>query len=219
MVPFSARSSVLGVLALPLLVGCASMPEPVAVRTGEPLEVRERSGVSHVKVKEKTGEIRHRDSRGRSTGTSTIYSDRIKAVRWHEWSLHQGDTEVSENDFYRLANDAAAEEEVRSHHASGVFQNRLGFGMFLGGLGAAGAGYYFTTKEPEEGGSEIPAYVMIGGAVVSCIGMYLIANGASKTADKRVLPQERAEAAAERYNRTLPDSAGAAAPDDEASAR
>ncbi len=210
------RPALLAVM-LPL-IGCASMPEPVAVRTGEPLEVREKSGVSHVRVKEKTGEIRHRDSRGRAGGTSTIYSDRIKAVRWHEWAGYQGDTPVSDDDLYRLANDAAAEEEVRSHRSSGVFQSRLGLGMVVGGLGAAGAGYYFASKEPEEGGSAIPAYVMIGGAVLSSIGMYLMVNGVSKTKETHPLPQDRAESAVDRYNRTL-RSGGGRAPEDEAAAR
>lgn len=179
------------------------MPEPVAVRTGEPLEVREKSGSYNVKVKEKTGEIRHRDSHGRSAGTSTIYSDRIKRVHWHEWAGYQGNTQVSDDDLYRLANDAAAEKEVREKRESGVFWNRVGYGMLLGGLAAAGTGLYFNSQQTEGSSQSWPMYTLIGGAILGSLGMSVIYAGSRKVEEKHPLPQERAEAAVEKYNASL----------------
>ncbi len=194
---------VLSLASLPL-AGCASLPEPVAARTGEPLSIQEQSGVSHVKVKEKVGEVRHTDSHGRTTGRSTVYADRIKTVHWHEWAPYQGSQKISDDDLYRLANDAAAEEEVRQKRQSGVTMNRIGIGGLLLGAAGVGTGLYLNSRETGDAESTTPGtYVLIGSAVVGSIGLTLISMGMGRTKEEHPLPQERAEAAAERYNRSL----------------
>jgi hypothetical protein len=203
------RSTITGGLTLILLAvtatttGCASLPEPQLAPNGEPLATEGRTRTYSYTVKERVGEVHHRDSRG-NTSRSTVYADKKKIGHSYEWSSYQGDNKISDDDLYHIANDQAAEQEVRDYRSTGVLMNRIGLGVTAAGIIALATGILIYSQQREDADRTLPSALGIGGGLSLSAGMYLIYSGLSKTKEKHPLPQERADAAADRYNATLP---------------
>jgi hypothetical protein len=202
------NSAVILLVLTATATGCASLPSPTGVTAnGEPLSVQESTHSYTYRTKERVGEAVHRDSHGHRTGSSTIYVDRRHTGTYTEWSGYQGDAPVSDDDFFRLAKDQAAVDEIKSSRESGITLNRIGWGATLGGIGATGAGIALalTNRSEEKGLFDNPLAVGLsfGGAALWALGMYLVGAGTAKAEAKHPLEQKRAEEAAERYNKSL----------------
>ncbi len=196
-------------LALPLMA-CASLPQPIAERSGEPLSVRERTQTATVNERVKVGEVEHKSSNGQTYAKSEVYANQSREVRYQVWNGFQGQERLTDDDFYRIANDKSAEEEVKRSRENGITMNRIGLGVLAAGIAGVVAGIAINASQS---GSETPSmtglYITSGAGVVAGVGAILTYVGLAKTKAEHPLQQERAETAAVRYNRTLGDTPGA----------
>lgn len=201
-------ASAMLLLALPL-VGCASVPRPVAAPTGEPLSVREHTETGYVTEKVKVGEVEHKGTNGQTYGKSEIYQNQTRSFEYQVWGGYQGDVKVSDDDFYRISNDQKAIQDVQDKREGGVVMNRVGLGLLA--LGAAGVvgGYAINSSwEPDANnpGATAPKtglYIVTGGLITAAVGGILTWVGLSKAHSEHPLTQDRAQAAAANYNRTI----------------
>lgn len=188
--------------------GCASLPEPQVAPTGEPLNVDSETKTYTYTTKEKVGEIRHRDSHGRSAGTSTVYADKKRTGSYTVWGTYQGETKISDDDFFRIARDEAASKEIRESRERGVLKNRIGWAVLAAGMAAAGTGLGLLQGAKDGDNTNVQQGLLYGGIVGFSIGTWLIYDGKSQASAEHPLSQERAERAAENYNQTLPVGSG-----------
>jgi hypothetical protein len=183
--------------------GCASLPEPQAVATGEPLEVRSKTETYTYNVKKKIGEVEHKDSRGRNAGKSTLYANQKRVGHYEVWGAYQGDAKISDDDLYRIAKDETAAREATESRSRGVLMNHIGLGLAAAGIAAVAGGLALYSQQKEGADSTLSSGLVLGGGAGFCIGSYLIYGGLSKANAEHPLGQERAQQAAERYNSGL----------------
>jgi len=188
------------------LGGCASLPKPVAERTGEPLSVREKTQTALVTEKVKVGEVEHKDSSGRTVATSQVYANQTRQVEYQTWSAYQGDQAISDDDLYRIANDKAAEEEVKSSRETGVTLQYVGLAVLAAGLGGVVGGYVLNANQNPESPSPAGLYLISGSGLVATGGALLTYFGMRKTNAEHPLAQSRANSAAIKYNNVLGSS-------------
>lgn len=201
----STLSSTFAVGALLLLgTGCASLPEPQVAPTGEPLSIDEQTKSYRYTVKEKVGSVSYRDSRGYQSKAS-VYADRAKVGHYQVWSSYQGNTKISDDDLFAIARDQAGADELKSSRENGVLMNRIGIGLAIVGILAAGTGVYFNSQRSEGDSGTLPLGLIIGGATGFGLGTYLTYAGKRQANAQHPLPQERAQQAADRYNASLTD--------------
>jgi hypothetical protein len=180
--------------------GCASIPAPKAQPNGEPLSVREKTQTYTYQTQEKIGEVQHRTSNGQNLGTSAVYANRTHVGSYTVWSGFQGDAPVSDDDFYRIAKDKKAAEEIKDSRESGVLMNRIGLGILAGGLISVAGGFALRSDNPD---NKIPSYLAYGGMLLVPVGGILAYMGVGKASNPHPLEQERAESAANAYNAGL----------------
>lgn len=191
-------------LLLGLASGCASLPEPVASPNGQPLSIREHTETGSYTVKEKVGEVEHKDENGRSIGKSDVYQNKTKTYQYQVWNSYQGDDKISDDDLYRIAKDEKAEREVKDSRETGVLLNRLGLGGIVLGVVAAGAGYALMSQTKSgETASPAASGLMYGGLITVSAGGLLTWLGLAKAHGEHPLEQSRAEQAARNYNKEL----------------
>lgn len=191
-------------LLLGLASGCASLPEPVAAPNGQPLSVREHTETGSYTVKEKVGEVEHKDESGRNIGKSDVYQNKTKTFQYQVWNSYQGDDKISDDDLYRIAKDEKAEREVKDSRENGVLLNRLGIGGFILGAVAAGAGYALMSQtESGQSPSPVASGLLYGGLITVSAGGILTYLGLAKAKSEHPLEQNRAEQAARNYNKEL----------------
>jgi hypothetical protein len=189
----------LAVLSLAFF-GCASIPEPKAQPNGEPLSVREKTHQYTYQTQEKIGEVQHHAANGQNLGTSAVYANRTHVGSYTVWSGFQGDAPVSDDDFYRIAKDKKATEEIKDTRESGVLMNRIGLGILAAGLVSVAGGFALRSDNPD---NKLPTYLTYGGAILVPVGGILTYIGIAKAGNPHPLEQERAEAAAQSYNAGL----------------
>jgi hypothetical protein len=197
-------SRLVGLALVLFATGCASLPEPQPIATGEPLSVREQTKTYTYTAKEKVGTVDHRDANGNTVGSSTVYADKKKVGEYTVWGSYQGDTRISDDELFAIAKDDDASREVRSSRERGVWMSRIGIGMAVVGALALGAGLYRFNTQKEGEDSPLTTGLMLGGGAGLSIGSVLSYFGSDKVKAEHPLEQSRAEAAADRYNRTLP---------------
>jgi hypothetical protein len=202
---FSRRlaASALTIVFAVQLGGCASLPHPVAERTGEPLSVREKTETALVTEKVKVGEVEHKDSSGRTVATSQVYANQTRQVQYQTWSAYQGEQTISDDDLYRIANDKAAEDEVKSSRENGVTMEYIGLAILAVGVGGVVGGYVLNANQNPESPSPAGLYLISGSGLVAAGGGLLTYLGARKVKAEHPLDQSRAQNAAIRYNHVL----------------
>jgi hypothetical protein len=200
-------------LALVGASACASMPRTGMPATGEPLSVHTGTVEQHHTVKEKVGEVEHKTSDGKVVGTSEVYADRDVTTYRDVWYGMQGSTKIDDEDFFRIAGDKEAADEVRSYRETGVTMNRIGLVAIIVGAAAMAGGYYFTTQATtiEADGTvtnnsigNLALPFLIGGGVAVTTGGTLTWLGARRTgADVHPVDDvPRAVRDAQKYNRS-----------------
>lgn len=191
--------------------GCASLPEPRATPNGQPLEIREHTEQRQYTVKQKVGEVEHKDSHGKSIGKSTVYANRTQTARYQVWNAYQGDTQILDDDLYRIAKDEAADREVRESRESGVLMNRIGLGVLAVGILAAGSGIALRSQLKEGESTTLPQVLLYAGIGSASLGAFLTWTGLSKANSEHPLDQDRAARAADVYNSGLSSGRSASA--------
>lgn len=199
----SRTNALVAALALPL-VACASLPPPVATPTGEPLAVREETKTAVVTERVKVGEVEHKTNTGETYAKSEVYQDRQRNVQYQVWRSYQGSSPISDDDLYRIAKDKQAEDEATKSRENGVLMNRVGLGLLAAGIAGVVGGYAASQSSSGDGTGMAPGmYVAYGSSVVAGAGGLLTWLGLSKANAEHPLEQDRARAAADRYNRAL----------------
>lgn len=216
--PIPSRSAM--VAAAPLLAGlglfmggCIHMPVTGAKRTGEPLLVdvntQERSYVGQQRV----GEVVNRDAQGRVVGTSEVYEDKVFKYNVTRWQLFQGNNKIDDQDFFRIAGDDQAADQVAAIRASGLTVNRVGIALLSVGVAALVGGAVMSATVKDDATAEPapwPRYLAGAGLITGLVGGGMMWWGASTVAREHpVNDPRRAKRDADKYNATL--STGAAA--------
>ena len=181
-----------------VLTGCL-MPKsgPAAnsvVATGEALAVVDDVKVWTTTSKEKVGEAQYTDENCRSIGKAELYEDRTHVHTMKVWYPVQGQQQLADEDFFRIAGDQQAADETLSMRANGRKWRRRGI-YTLGGSVVALVGSYFV---PNVG---VRTGLMIGGLVGVSAGYYMTYWGASQmNPEAHAVDRSVAERAAQTYN-------------------
>jgi hypothetical protein len=197
----SLITSTFAILAV-ATTGCASIPEAKTQANGEPLSVREKTENYTYQTQEKVGEVEHRTASGQKIGTSSVYVNQTHVGSYQVWSGYQGNAAVSDDDFYRIAKDKKADDEVKSERESGVTLNRVGLGILAAGIASVAGGWALRSSDPNASNT-LSTIGVYGGGLLVPVGGVLAYLGLGKASSVHPLSQERAEAAASRYNKVL----------------
>jgi hypothetical protein len=177
-----------------LAASCATFPVTGVPATGQPLGIHYESSTHGYMTTEKVGEVQYRGAAGENLGTAGIYQD--KAVVYHrlDWVPIQGNTVISDEDFFRIAGDREAAAEVHAHDRTGKIVNRVGWAIALAGLGLIGASFAVHNRRFADEGMGV---VAVGG-ITAYVGKGYF------DADQHAVPLGHAKAVAEAYNARLP---------------
>jgi hypothetical protein len=147
----STRSIAPLVAMAALSVGCATLPKTGVQANGEPLYVDVTSENVQYDAKVKTGDVVHRDSRGNVIGSSEAYEDKMMSYNITRWAAFQGEEKLDDEDFFRIAGDNQAADQIHNMRNRAVAMNRVGWIMLGVGVGAAitGLALYATLKKTE----------------------------------------------------------------------
>ncbi len=201
--------------------GCAHLPKTGAEATGEPLNVEMRTETHTYTTQAKVGEVVHRDSSGRSVGTSEVYENRTGSYDVQRWQVFQGDTPIDDQDFFRIGGDIDSAKEIAASRQSGMTMNKVGLGLLIGGGAAALGGFILgnalSSSNSSSNGLSPVFYVGYAGMLTAGVGGMLTWIGIAKV--KREHPIDdavRANAVAKKYNKSIGGgSVAPAAQDDE----
>ena len=142
-------------------------------------------------------------------GSSEVVENRVHTGSYEVWALKQGTLPVDEQDFFAIAGDAEAATEIERTRKIGLAAN-------YGGLGAATLGGTLMLAGLSlpwllSGGIEDPG-VLVGLGSLTTVGGLFTAGGVLATIYGRNAveaehhqPLERAQVAADSYNRALGD--------------
>lgn len=134
-------------------------------------------------------------------------------ARGGSYRLLQGRSPIDEQDFYGIAGDGAAQREVRAtrndlvaSQIAGQSAGAGGIGAALAGGGALAGGIVWTAQDGPIGLVLLlpGALLLTAGVVAIPVGYAMAASAADElwqASSSPLLPQQRAEAAASRYNR------------------
>ncbi|MGE0402014.1 MAG: hypothetical protein AB7T06_35250 [Kofleriaceae bacterium] len=129
------------------------------------------------------------------TNVELAYDDASEDSPWR-----RGDEQLDEQDFYELAGDKPAVEEIEDHRASGVRKQTIGTVMM--GIGAAvlaGTAYAYLQRETLFEDGEMPSWLLYGGAFTTVLvgggGWQIRKGGAEAVLEKPILSKGRAEEA------------------------
>jgi hypothetical protein len=162
-----------GLLAVSFAAGCISNPARGTKASGQPLRVRFDTTSGTYRAQEVVGTDNYYDSDGNSTGSV----DRTRAVtkRWSntDISFYQGDERLDEQDYYRIAGNQSAADEVAAARAQMSRDLTIGFPVAIaGGLGStlAAIGTFGD-------GAAMRYGVSTGASVIGLVGMYFALRG------------------------------------------
>src|SRR5262249_11990538 len=143
---------------------------------------------------------------------SEAYEDRLMSATITTWACFQGEDKLDDEDFFRIAGDTQAAEDIHNGRDRAVAVNRagwvvLGVGVAVGILGGVLAATVKTTDNtdpmhPVTSASPVGRYVLTGGILAALIGGSLAFYG--NAAAKREHPLDdprRAKRDERKYNK------------------
>lgn len=185
-----------------LATGCFALPSarsPAtnAVATGEPLAVVDDVKVWTTTSKEKVGETVHKDDRGNTIGTSDTYAERTHVHAKKVWYPVQGNEQLADEDFFRIAGEQKALDATLAMRANGKKWNRRGKITMAAGLVSAIAGFFVSQPVAK-------TLLFTGGSLTISGGWYMSYWGAKQMdPDNHAVDRSIAERAARNYNQQL----------------
>lgn len=157
-----------------LTTACASMqPKSGVAPTGEPLSLDTWTSTRKETISEKVGESDHYDADGNYMGTSEQYRDKTVTHSSFHWQPMQGSTPLSDEDFWRIAGDAAKAEKARKYRRNGAAM------AVAGGVGLV-AGTALALAGPLSGdrfGETQKLGMYVGGGMLASAGGFSFAFG------------------------------------------
>jgi hypothetical protein len=193
-----SMSRILFVSAPLALFACAHNPATGRSGTGAPLKVASESGTYQYEANVETGGsvTTHADG---SESSTVQYETQTLTGSFLDWKLYEGDYEVDEQDWYRLAGDLDAADKVASQRRT--YKRLQDWGAIATVAGIAGAVALYALAPKDEDGVVDPAYtwgsqlvgytVGLGGACAWIWGYRKLNDTSPK------MPLDRAEADAD----------------------
>lgn len=190
-----------------LLAGCfivpdASRPKTGAVATGEQLAVVDDVKTWTTTSKEKVGESVVKDENGNTLGTVESYQDKTTVHSMKVWYPFQGNEQLSDEDFFRIANDQRAIDETEKARQNAIKWNTRGkYTMGAGAIGFIG-GLVLGYAAPSVG--VVAPLVEITGGVALSAGWSMAYYGARQMQPEvHAVDRSMAERDAIQYNQGL----------------
>lgn len=198
-------------VTLAMTTGCllpeAKPPKMAAVATGEPLAVVDDVKVWTTTSKEKVGESVVKDENGNKIGSVETYQDKTTTHSMKVWYGFQGNEQLSDEEFFKIANEQRAFEETQKLHENGERWNHRGKVVAVVGGVAALAGLVVGYAAPDA--SPVGPLLEIGGLVGVSAGYSMAWYGARQMEPEvHAVDRSIAERAANQYNQNLGHTAG-----------
>jgi hypothetical protein len=190
-----------------LLGGCfivpdASRPRTGAVATGEPLAVVDDVKTWTTTSKEKVGESVVKDENGNTLGTVESYQDKTTVHSMKVWYPFQGNEQLSDEDFFRIAADQRAIDDTEKARQNAIKWNTRGkYTLGAGVVGFVG-GLVLGYAAPSVG--VVAPLVELGGGLAMSAGWTMAYYGARQMQPEvHAVDRSMAERDAMQYNQNL----------------
>ncbi len=198
-------------VTLALSTGCllpeARPPKMAAVPTGEPLAVVDDVKVWTTTSKEKVGEAVVKDENGNKVGTVESYQDKTTVHSMKVWYPFQGNEQLSDEEFFKIANEQKALDATAQMHSNAEVWNHRGkITAIVSGV-ALVAGFIVGYAAPD-----VPVaapLLEIGGGLGLSVGYSMAWYGSRQMQpENHAVDRSIAERAAIQYNQNLGQTAG-----------
>lgn len=170
-----------------LATGCFSNPATGLASTGEPLRLQHRSGTGSYTATEVVGEDKLYDADGNQQGSVQRTRDVRHSYDWHRTAFFQGDEEIDEQDYYRIAGDLSAAASIEHARSRASWTARSGIGLAVLGVTAMMLSFVVTDSQAGRTGT------LIVGASVASVGSLLAFRGRKALGITEHFPTGRAE--------------------------
>jgi len=130
---YRLRTMFVGLAMATPLAACLSNPATGVAANGDALRVQYLSGTGTYVSNDKTGEDVTTYSDG-SQHVTEHFQPVAHSFRWNDWKYFQGRQELDEQDYYRIADDAAAAQRIADIRASASLKMKIGAPLLVVGL-------------------------------------------------------------------------------------
>jgi len=160
------------------MTGCfifpdAKSPKTGAVVTGEQLAVVDDVKTWTTTSKEKVGETTYTDENGNTVGHATTYADKTETHSMKVWYPFQGNEQLSDEDFFRIAGDQKSLDATLAARETAKKWNKRGKITLVAGAVGFIAGYFVPTGIFQD-------VLLIGGGLAVSGGWYMAYWGAKQ---------------------------------------
>ncbi|HEU0033925.1 MAG TPA: hypothetical protein VFQ53_25025 [Kofleriaceae bacterium] len=121
-----SKSGFTTLATLALVTGCLKNPATGVPGTGAPLRVQYSTGTGTYVSNDVVSSTVHKDADGNEVGTSETYEEREHSFKWNDWKYFQGPDELDEQDYYRIAGDTQAADQVDKIRAGAARKMKVG---------------------------------------------------------------------------------------------
>jgi hypothetical protein len=177
------------VLAVPL-AGCLANPATNIAATGEPLRLKLSSGTGSYVSNDVVATEVHRDASGSEIGTTERYQPVEHSYRWQDREYFQGHDALDEHDYYRLAGDREAADQIGRIREGAARKMRIGAPLMIAGVAAT---IVATTIGISSNNSSITTLGYVGGSTITSVGGLVWYWGHNTMRQRHHLPASRAE--------------------------
>lgn len=177
-------------VALVAAVGCANPATGIASNGGD-LRVRYATGTGTYVSNDVVGTYVHRDANGNEIGSTDRIEARAHSYQWNNWGYYQGRDEIDEHDFYRLAGDRQASDEIAQFRASAIRRIQISAPITI-----VAAAVFFVLSSAGKSQDHVSSAQYAGWAasgVAAAVGGYCWYWGSTDLKTKHHLPAERAD--------------------------
>jgi len=187
---FTKTRALTWMLAMIPIAGCAANPATGVASNGGPLRIRYATGTGSYVSNDVVGTDVHRDAQGNEVGST----DHVQAVQhsyqWNEWKYFQARDELDEQDFYRVAGDVQASDEVGRIRATAALKMKIGMPIMIAGVVA---GLVLTSVGSSRGDSSLASLGYYGGSLVGAVGGLVWYWGDTEMKNRHHMPMSRAD--------------------------
>jgi hypothetical protein len=174
-----------------LAAACAANPATGVASNNLPFKVQYATGTGTYTSNDVVGTDVHRDSEGNEVGSTDHVEARQHSFQWSDWKYFQGHDQLDEHDYYRLAGDQAAADQVAKVRESAKTKMAIGLPVAIAGIAAMVIAGSIQKSNGE--GSSLTTIGYIGGGIVGTAGMLTWYWGEHDMKAKHHLPMSRAD--------------------------
>jgi hypothetical protein len=185
----------IAMLCVAALAACATNPATGVASNGHRLKIKYEDGTGSYVSNDVVSEDAIVDSNGNDTGMKVEHrQDVTHSYHWSQWGYYQGKDGLDEQDYYRIAGDQAAADEIARIRAGAETKVKIGLPLAIVGYVATAVVGGYGTSQQNTGIAYLGYY---GGGAVALLGTWLAARGYITLGDKHLLPMQRADDSAD----------------------